>query len=188
MTDDLGEAFTAERIERSPGQEARAAIENAIARMIRAEHGKAGFEMRPLGSGYSREWEFPKEELALPLAVVFRDVATGIVRKLALEARGAGLGWNDVGAMLGFKDAQNEELSPAERAYEYMGPVDRAAQWRNQDYVHWRCRACEGYVRDSGPWADHPTDREEGHKDGCQRHADDIAEWRARVGLEDEED
>lgn len=34
----------------------------------------------------------------------------------------------------------------------------------------WVCTACRARVRDTGPYAAHPDDREPGHDPGCPRH------------------
>ena len=44
----------------------------------------------------------------------------------------------------------------------------------------WTCTTCRARVRDTGPFASHPDDRETGHLDDCARRAAALEAWRAR--------
>ena len=107
------------------------------------------------------------------------DVAAGALREWALRARGAGYSWNAVGRALDLA-AEPGGSTRAEEAWEWLiehrPPPAAASTW--PDSAVWICTTCRGRVRDSGPFAFHPDDREAGHLADCARHAAALEAWR----------
>lgn len=108
------------------------------------------------------------------------DVAAGQLREWALRARGAGRTWDDVGEALELPAAL-EGGTRAEAAWEWLVEHRPPAPSREPGCpgsAVWTCTTCRGRVRDTGPFASHPDDRETGHVDGCTRQAAALQAWR----------
>ncbi|WP_433784616.1 hypothetical protein ACQPX6_00130 [Actinomycetospora sp. CA-101289] len=98
------------------------------------------------------------------------DVAAGALRDWAMRARGVGHGWDAVGQALGLS-AEYGESTRGAAAWEWLmehRPPPPPASTPPAAAV-WTCTTCRGRVRDSGPFAFHPDDRETGHHDDCAR-------------------
>ena len=116
------------------------------------------------------------------------DVAAAALRDWALRARGAGHSWDAAGAALELPD---EFDCPAreEAAWEWLvehrppAPSPRLIGWPSS--AVWTCSTCRARVRDTGPFASHPDDRETGHLDDCARRALALEAWRAEGGDSD---
>ncbi|GAA4895703.1 hypothetical protein [Actinomycetospora straminea] len=130
--------------------------------------------------------------LADPLAGVragrlVAEVAAGALRDWALRARGAGHSWDAVGQALELP--QESGSSRAEAAWEWLiehRPPPPMASTAPGSAV-WVCTTCRARVRDSGPFASHPDDRETGHLADCARRAAALDMWRIDDGRQDEE-
>jgi hypothetical protein len=109
------------------------------------------------------------------------DVAAGALRNWALRARGAGRSWDAVGAALELP-ASSDGSTRAESAWEWLvehrpsPPPDRRSSGLPASAV-WTCTTCRARVRDTGPFASHPDDRETGHFDDCTRRAAELQAW-----------
>ncbi len=107
------------------------------------------------------------------------DVAAGQLREWALRARGAGRSWDDVGEALELPPAL-EGATRAEAAWEWLvehrPPAPSCESGRSGSAV-WTCTTCRERVRDTGPFAAHPDDRETGHHDDCTRRAAALQAW-----------
>lgn len=114
------------------------------------------------------------------------DVATGALREWALRARGAGRTWDDVGAALDLR-AEPGGTGRAEAAWEWLvehrpsAPSPRAGA---PSSAVWTCTTCAARVRDTGPFASHPDDRESGHLDDCPRRVAALEVWRTAGGID----
>lgn len=116
------------------------------------------------------------------------DVAAGALRDWALRARGAGHSWDAVGQALDLVTAPGGSAR-AEEAWEWLvehRPPAPAASTRPDSAV-WTCTTCRTRVRDSGPFASHPDDREAGHLADCARRAAALEAWRIEEEGQDEE-
>ncbi|MDD7941688.1 hypothetical protein PHK61_25020 [Actinomycetospora lutea] len=143
--------------------------------------------------------------LADPLAGVragrlVAEVAAGALREWALRARGAGHSWDAVGQALELPTAQ-EGSAREEAAWEWLiehrppPPTASASATAGADAgcgsvsAVWTCTTCRARVRDSGPFASHPDDREQGHEHDCARRAAALEAWQRHAGDgEDDED
>ncbi len=107
------------------------------------------------------------------------DVAAGALRDWALRARGAGHSWDAVGRALDLA-AEPGGSSRGEAAWEWLiehrPPPPAVSTW--PDSAVWTCMTCRSRVRDSGPFACHPDDRETGHLADCARRAAALGAWR----------
>jgi len=149
---------------------ARTEVRAVIARLVQ----EAGAQMtaRPV---IRSEPDGPGTPEPEPLAGITAAVAAErAARQCCLEsvryAREDGLGWEQVGAALGFTGQ-----GAGSRAYAYACP---GGSWG--DWLSWTCPACRAIVRDHGPEAGSPADAEQGHADGCARLAATIAARDAR--------
>ena len=112
------------------------------------------------------------------------DVAAGALRYWALRARGAGRSWDDVGEALGL-ETDACEMPRAEVAWEWLvehRPPAPRPQLETPSSAVWTCTTCRAQVRDTGPFASHPDDRETGHHDDCARRAAALKAWRVEEG------
>jgi hypothetical protein len=115
------------------------------------------------------------------------DVAAGAVREWALRARGSGWSWDAVGAALDLP-ATSESSTRAEAAWQWLvehRPPGPARVLDRPGSAVWTCTTCRGRVRDTGPFAFHPDDRETGHLDDCTRRAAAVEAWRLEEGDRD---
>ncbi|MFL6115531.1 MAG: hypothetical protein ACJ786_29925 [Catenulispora sp.] len=112
------------------------------------------------------------------------DVAAGALRYWALRARGAGRSWDDVGEALGLKtDAC--DVPRAEAAWKWLvehRPTAPPPRLERPSSAVWTCSTCRARVRDTGPFAANPDDRETGHHDDCARRAAALEAWRVEEG------
>lgn len=185
--------------------QARREVTSAVARIARqdAEHrgeDPAGvFEKRGLFPGEAAfvDWRTkwgPQLEAAQALIVAARQE----VRDALAVARGySGASWEDIAVRLGYRQLYDEgkllgpegyALRPAEAAWQLAatgkGPGERV-DWPSEGFgsrgatATWRCWSCGKTI-----WEGHPdngvADAEEGHADGCERFAREVAAERAR--------
>ncbi len=108
-----------------------------------------------------------------------RDVAAGQLREQALRARGAGHGWDEIADALGLthdhegRDDEGCGQQLGELAWEWLiehRPPPPDGRRGMAGSAVWVCTACRARVRDTGPYACHPDDRETGHTPDCPRH------------------
>ena len=115
-------------------------------------------------------------------AMLVHQVAAGQVRRWALAARGAGRSWDDVAAALDLPrtDDTDTARSAGEVAWGWLvehrppNPPGGRASGRCR---RCGCASCRFRVRDIGPFASNPGDRETGHAPGCARHGAEVAAW-----------
>lgn len=110
------------------------------------------------------------------------DVAIGALRNSALRARSAGHSWDAIGHALGLPaDAGGSTRDEAtwEWLIEHRPPPPAAGVQLTA--AVWTCTTCRGRVRDTGPFAADPDDRETGHHDDCARRAAALEVWRHDV-------
>lgn len=126
--------------------------------------------------------------LGVRAALLLFEVAAGQMRGWALEARGAGRSWAEVAGALELDEQDEDDGPPDQVAWEWLiehRPPHPSRRYRFEPAsTVWTCTTCRARVRDTGPFASHPDDREQGHAPGCARHAAAIARWRA--GLDDD--
>lgn len=112
------------------------------------------------------------------------EVAAGAVREWALRARGSGWSWDAVGAALELP-ATSDDSSDSTRAesawnwlVEHRPPLPAPCMTADRPgSAVWTCTTCRARVRDTGPFASHPDDRETGHLDDCTRRVADLEAW-----------
>lgn len=117
------------------------------------------------------------------------DVAAGALRDWALRARGAGHTWDAVGEALGLP-AESDLTTRDQAAWEWLiehRPPPPAPSTQPASAV-WTCTTCRGRVRDSGPFASHPDDREVGHVPDCARRSTALEAWRRETDEDTEGD
>ncbi|MEJ2865313.1 hypothetical protein [Actinomycetospora flava] len=135
--------------------------------------------------------------LADPLAGVragrlVAEVAAGALREWALRARGAGHSWDAVGHALELPTT-TEGSAREEAAWEWLiehrppPPTASATAGMQPASAVWTCTTCRARVRDRGPFASHPDDREQGHEHDCTRRAAALEAWQRQTG-DDEDD
>jgi len=178
--------------------QARQAVQSAVARLVADEHGVAGFEVRDLYPGASEIWRGRHATPVAHLQAVraLRAAVHEEERRAIDNARGAGLTWEQVGEALGLAEAARREDQPLGLAawrYAAMRVMpdqpDPDWAWRRYDRgptADWRCRACTGAVHEGHP-DNGPVDAERGHEPGCIRFAALVAASRASWDNEDED-
>ncbi len=95
----------------------------------------------------------------------------------ALAARGAGEAWEDVAVALGQRVGGQPDAAAA--YLRVLGVPAGGTWWSPSRGVLWTCSSCEEVVRDFGPEAGGPEDRESGHAPDCSRHSADVVAWGA---------
>jgi hypothetical protein len=99
------------------------------------------------------------------------------VIEAALSARGLGETWEEVASAL---ELQSEGRPDCAAAYlTALGIRADDPWWSPSAGVAWTCLTCEEVVRDYGPDAGGPDDRESGHAVTCSRHAAEVVAWDA---------
>jgi len=95
--------------------------------------------------------------------------------QLVKTARADGMGWREIGALLGLgPDAIEDGVSVAEAAFSFAAGRHAADTW-DVAVFWWTCPACGETVSDRGPGHGHPQDAEPGHAGDCQRLAAAVA-------------
>lgn len=116
-------------------------------------------------------------------ALLARNVAVAELLRYAEAARGTGRSWDEVAEALGI-EASDDGEPRAEQAYllivEGRPLPEDESRWSPQRTARWTCATCGQRVRDSGPFASHPDDVEDGHAATCTRRAAALAAYRAR--------
>ncbi|MCD2193590.1 hypothetical protein LQ327_09375 [Actinomycetospora endophytica] len=123
-----------------------------------------------------------------------RDVAAGQLREQALHARGAGHSWDDIADALELTDTSDDSercgQQLGELAWEWLiehRPPAPGGRRGMPGSAVWVCTACRARVRDTGPYACHPDDRESGHASGCPRHRAALAAYRDELTDHDDD-
>ncbi|GLZ49488.1 hypothetical protein Acsp06_56730 [Actinomycetospora sp. NBRC 106375] len=122
----------------------------------------------------------------LRAAQLVADVTAGALREWALRARGAGRTWDDVGVALELP-VWSHDGTRAEAAWDWLierRPLAPATQ--PPPSAVWTCTTCRARVRDAGPFATHPDDREVGHDDDCARQTAALEAFRREEGDTDD--
>ncbi len=101
----------------------------------------------------------------------------GRVVETALVARGAGEAWEDVAVAFGQQVGGRPDAAAAYLCV--LGVRGGDPWWSPSRGVLWTCSSCEEAVRDLGPDAGSPEERESGHAPNCSRHSADVVAWEA---------
>jgi hypothetical protein len=120
-------------------------------------------------------------DVGLRIARQLEHAARAEVRVHIRRAREDGQSWHAIGALLGFGAIAVDEASPtvAEMGYDYaIGPRTVHAWFPAPPVFRWDCPVCEQTITDRGP-SSGPCYDESGHQPGCQRLAEEMAEWDA---------
>jgi len=118
---------------------------------------------------------------ALRIARQLEHAARAEVRVHVRRAREDGQSWRCIGALLGFGAIATGGAGPtvAEMGFDYSaGPLTVHAWFPAAPVFRWDCPPCGQAIADRGPASGLRYDQD-GHKDGCQRLADEMAEWDA---------
>lgn len=128
-------------------------------------------------STYGITTAYPLAGLEAALAVV--AVANQKAYGFAKELRGEGSWWVEIADLLGIP--WSPDYSRPERAYELVaGPSTNRRGAFADVRLYWTCggaAGCGKYITDRGPYDLHPRDCEDGHAEGCGRHASDVARY-----------
>lgn len=92
---------------------------------------------------------------------------------------GVGWSWDVVGAALELA-ATSDGSTRAEAAWEWLvehRPPAPARELDRPGSAVWTCTTCRARIRDTGPFASHPDDRETGHLDDCTRRLGALEAW-----------
>jgi hypothetical protein len=92
--------------------------------------------------------------------------ALGEMRSEIPRARAAGMSWEQVGVALGLGDGR---MTAGELAFDLACPQDSKWARDHGQSITWQCGSCGARVKDI--W----VDGENGHADGCERHARELA-------------
>lgn len=115
--------------------------------------------------------EEPADGLPAALAVV--KIAQQQAYRFVIGLRGEGTSWREAADLL--EIPWSDQYSRPERAYELvLGPDPDGPRSFRVRNVYWHCGGpggCGKYITDRGPYNGHPVDNEDGHADGCRRHA-----------------
>lgn len=174
----------------SPKDTARWTLKQTIHKVAVDVYDSATVEV-PIWPG-ARSTKMTVEPLAGIRAAIFvRDVARNQIHEYATQARGAGRTWAEIAAAFNL-DAEVAD-DPAGAVFEYLAvgePLPQPERRFRFDprNVHWRCASCSLLITDSGPYNGNPVDDESGHAETCERHAAEIAAWRARWDAEEEDE
>lgn len=174
----------------SPKETARWSIEGTIRKVAVDVYDSATVEV-PIWPG-ARTTKTTVEPLAGIRAAIFvRDVARNRIHEYVKEARGAGRTWAEIAAVFDLDAEVTNHPGAAVFEYAAIGePLPRPERRYPFDprNVHWRCASCGLLITDSGPYNGNPVDDESGHAETCERHAAEIAAWRARWDAEEEDE
>ena len=97
------------------------------------------------------------------------------VERAVRRVREEGQGWAVLASLLGLDALPCHVDDPARLAFDYCAGLARPPEFDRPRFL-WDCPACGHTVADHGP-AGSPARSQQGHADGCERLAADIAEW-----------
>ena len=160
--------------------EAKQLIERAIHRILTEKHGPGAVTRRPLSVRYPVEVDAPTDYRdAIKAARVASNVAQGLMREYARQARGHGLTWAEIAPSLIEPDGDDYGDDPALEAFRWVAPTP--SQRFDPINCSWTCQTCGEFVTDRGPY-EGPWEDETGHAETCARHLADVAAARASWG------
>ncbi len=167
--------------------DARTRVDRAIWEAANLQDGTGAFQTHPAFPGASTTVRRPKALPAVRAARLVASVAQGRLSELIREARGDGASWSAIGEALRLQP-EGVEYERAEAAYRYaVGPEPDPdgdylewSRWRDRK-IHWRCRSCDRYITDSGPYNPHPADQEAGHAADCERFRDEVQAYEQHI-------
>lgn len=171
-----------------PQQQLRDLVKKAIQAAVPADQ-MVERKHRP-DSDYT--WCEPSPRAGLDAALQVLAIAQRQAYDSVLGLRAEGVSWDQAADLLGIE--WSEDYVRRERAYELvLGPTPKdSSPWRDRT-LYWYCAGplgCGEFITDRGPYNGYPSDCEDGHADGCRRHAAEIkahadeqdrAEERARI-------
>jgi hypothetical protein len=85
--------------------------------------------------------------------------------------------WEEVAVAMELRHAGRPDASAAYLTT--LGTRSEDPWWTPARGVLWACTTCEEVVRDFGPEAGGPDDREAGHASTCSRHTGEVLAWDA---------
>lgn len=144
----------------------------------------AKFYKKPAYPGASHMVSEPMPLAALRTARLLEGNARQMKVDAAIAARGAGASWMTIAEYLGLTDRDDEFDDPAVEAFLQIAP--KPSMRYDTVLVRWTCTSCGQRVTDTGPYASHPADVEQGHADGCARFEADVEEHRRRWDEDDD--
>jgi hypothetical protein len=161
---------------RKAQRDAGAALGRTLESAVRAYAEATGAEIRERDAwpGSLIRIRYAEPAAGIRAALIARDTASRVIRDYGRRAREDGLSWEDIGQALALDQSEyvpdGYELDIA--AYTAM---DGAGDSWDEPYFTWTCPSCATVISDRGPYDPHPANREQGHAEGCQRLAADIA-------------
>jgi len=164
--------------------ETRPVVEQLVRQVLVNEHGKDALTRQPISRSIDIEVDRPADYLAgIAAARRVANAAEGLMRDYAQRARGAGRSWQDIAPTLPVD--LDDVAGAAAAAFLWVAPSP--SMQYDTVTTSWECQSCGERIIDRGPYNGHPDDDEEGHAEGCARHADDIRNFRAAAGWDDED-
>jgi hypothetical protein len=177
----------------APGEDVHQIIRQGTEQLVRqaltVKHGPHALIEAPISPQITLTHTVPQDyRQGIEQARSVEMQARALVHNYARKARGEGVPWSDLAGPLGIVLDPDEDygVDPAARAFEEI--AGRPSQRFDPLHVYWTCTACGAHVDDRGPYNGHPSDDEHGHAETCTRLAADIAAYRARHGLDDDDD
>lgn len=176
----------------TPGQDPsyilNTGTERVVFQLLTAEKGRGALAEREISPGRIEITHPQPADYAAGVAAARRVElrARSLVHDYATKARGDGVSWRDLVEPLGIHVEPDSYEDPAAAAFEKIA----GEPWQRFDTrtVSWRCASCGERVTDKGPYNGHPDDDETGHAETCERHRAEIAAYRERQGLDDDDD
>ncbi len=164
--------------------DARTEIDQAVLKLVRKSAGEAAVRSESMWANSAFTKHVPTPDEGMKAALRLQRAARYATGQFATAARAEGTSWQMIAVILGYKDADDPSLTPAERAFELVAGPSRPFESVS---TRWTCSSCGQAVTDRGPFESHPEDNEQGHAgyDGmpgpkCARFKREVAAWRRR--------
>jgi hypothetical protein len=168
----------------TPEFRAQTAVDRGIRDIVARTSGPGAFHEEPMFEGAATTHVVPDAAASIRAAIMIRDRVNYELDSLIRKARGEGSTWDGIAVLLGFVDSDEQDNSPAERAFYFVAPE---IQFQSST-TSWKCSGCGERIIDRGPFESHPEDNERGHRgfeedkpgEKCPRQAAAVAAWKKR--------
>jgi hypothetical protein len=164
---------------------AQTAVDRGIRDIVVRTSGPAAFREEPVWEGAKSTHMVADAAASIRAAIMIRDRANYELDSLIRKARGKGSTWEGIAVLLGYTDNDEQDNTPAERAFYFAAPQTERF---TPSTTSWKCSKCGETIIDRGPFESHPEDNERGHrgfeedKPGkkCPRQAAAVEAWAKR--------
>jgi hypothetical protein len=163
-------------------RKAGAALGRTLESAVRAYAEATGAEIRERDAwpGSLIKVRYAEPAAGIRAALIARDTASRVIRDYGRRAREDGLNWEDIGQALALGQGEHVPDGFEMDIAAYTAMAGDGDSWY-EPYFAWTCPSCATTVSDRGPYDSHPADREQGHAEGCQRLAADVAAYYRRM-------